>query len=209
MELTSSSFVTSMVAVTRLLIERAHIVRQQPANARQDRRYGDHKDQAESGARGPCGDSAGGAPRSRRSARNGADARRPRGGLPGVPSRGVVFFLVIHKRTALLFKNPKSFFGGQAPFAFSPHRIRQSMTSEVKCKCATTMTAPCVWLILIIILILFGCGGCGNSCGCGTTATAAVAVERARSSYEDGTHRVPFHAAARDMPQPSRALTRA
>ena len=62
--------------------------------------------------------------------------------LPGVPSRGVVFFLVIHKRTALLFKNPKSFFGGQAPICIFPHRIRQSMTSEVKRKCATTMTAP-------------------------------------------------------------------
>ena len=62
--------------------------------------------------------------------------------LPGVPSRGVVFFLMIHKRTALLFKNPKSFFSGQAPICIFPHRIRQSMTSEVKRKCATTMTAP-------------------------------------------------------------------
>ena len=128
----------------RLLIERTHIVRQQPANARQDRRYGDHKDQpkqkaalAALAAIPPAALLARGALRGmgRTLAALAAD-------LPGVPSRGVVFFLMIHKRTALLFKNPKSFFSGQAPICIFPHRIRQSMTSEVKRKCATTMTAP-------------------------------------------------------------------
>ena len=127
-----------------LLIERAHIVRQQPANARQDRRYGDHKNQPKQKAALAALAAIPSAALLARGALRGMGRTLAAlaADLPGVPSRGVVFFLVIHKRTALLFKNPKSFFSGQAPICIFPHRIRQSMTSEVKRKCATTMTAP-------------------------------------------------------------------
>lgn len=70
-----------------------------------------------------------------------------------------------------------SFSLGQARIAVLPHRIVQSMTSEVNQKMCNNNN-NCLWLILIVILILCcgGCGNgstfgsgcnCGNSCGCG------------------------------------------
>ena len=59
---------------------------------------------------------------------------------------------------------------GQARIAVLPHRIVQSMTSEVKQNMCNNNN-NCVWLILIVILIVCCCGGygsgCGNGCGCG------------------------------------------
>ena len=63
-----------------------------------------------------------------------------------------------------------SFSLGQARIAVLPHRIVQSMTSEVKQNMCNNNN-NCVWLILIVILIVCCCGGygsgCGSSCGCG------------------------------------------